>query len=398
MTATMPTFRYTAETLEGEEVKGRIEAPSVVVARNQLAVQGMRVTRTRVPLVEIMHFSRQMATFLRAGVPITEALDNLRTDTKNKRFAAVLSDIIERVGAGRSLAEAAGHHADVFPTYFLALLESADYTGRLDEAFEQLHVYVKRDLSLTRQIRKALIYPMILLVLAIAVSILIVVFVIPKFADFYRGFQGADGKPAQLPTPTRMLIAVADFVQSTAGLITAAALAAVLIGMVLWTRTGTGRRSLHGVLLRLPLVGKVLTYSATERFTRVLGVLLNAGVTLPEALPTAIECSNNLVFQTRLHDASADVLSGSGFAEPIRSTGLFPSAVVQMIRVGERTGELADQLGNAAGFYEDELSYSIEKLTQWFEPAVLVFIGLVVGFVALAMVSAMYGIYNQLPS
>lgn len=417
MTATAPnppaapsaTFRYRAQNLEGGSVKGTIQAPSLVAARNQLAVQGLRVTSIserkafaqieitpqRVPLVEIMHFSRQMSTFMRAGVPVVEAIDNLRVDAKNKRFAAVLGDILERVSAGRSIAEAVGAHDDVFPTYFLAMLTSAEQTGRIDEAFTQLHKYVKRDLELSRQVRKALIYPLILLVVAIAVSILIVVVVIPKFADFYKGFTGPDGKPAQLPLPTRMLIAVSDFVQSPWGIGLGVLLVLAVIGAFVWTRQPSGRRVLDGFILKLPLLGTIVTYSSTERFTRVLGVLLDAGVPLPDALPTAIDCSNNAVFKERLSVAAEAVLAGDGFADPIRQTGLFPNPVVQMVRVGERTGELADQLENAASFYEDEVSYSVDKLTQWFEPMILIFIGVIVGFVALAMVSAMYGLYNQ---
>lgn len=409
MTTVMARFRYEAETIDGSAIRGQIQAPSANAARNQLAVQGMRVTRIaerkrfaeievtrqRVPLVEIMHFSRQMGTFLRAGVALPEALENLREDTRTKRFAAVLGDLIEQVTAGRSVAEAIAVHDDVFPPYFIAMLGSAEFTGRLDDAFDRLHTYLKRDLELSRQVRKALIYPAILLVVAIAVSVMIVVFVIPKFADFYAGFTTKDGGTPELPLPTRMLIAISDFVQSGWGVATLVAAVVTSVAAFVWTRGDRGRRALDGLLLRLPLIGTVVTYSATERFSRVLSVLLGAGVSLPQALPTAIECSDNAVFRERLTAATDEVLSGAGFAEPIRDTGLFPKPVVQMVRVGERTGELADQLANAASFYEDEVSYSVEKLTQWLEPLVLVFIGIVVGFVALSMVSAMYGIYNQ---
>lgn len=395
-------FRYEAETLDGHTVKGTIEAVSVAAARNELAVQGLRVidlrerkglqtevTREKVPLVEVMHFSRQMATFLRAGVPITEALDTLRADAKNKKFAAVLADVLEAVGTGSTISDAIAVHSAVFPSYYLALLRAGELTGRMDDAFDQLHTYIKRDLELTRAVRKALIYPAILLVVAIAVSLLIVTFVIPKFADFFADFD------AELPLPTRMLMAVADFVTSPVGIACFVLLGVVVVGLVLWTRTPGGRRALQGFLLKVPLLGTVLTYAATERFCRVLGSLLDAGVALPDALPTAADCTNNLVFKERLAEAIDRTLAGEGFSQPLRDTELFPSTVVQMVRVGERTGALSEQLDGAASFFKDELDYSVDKLTQWFEPAVIVFIGLVVGFVALAMVSAMYGIYNQ---
>lgn len=403
MTATMAKFRYEAETIEGETVKGVVEASSVMAARNELAVRGMRVTKIaerkglqmeltqqKVPLIEIMHFSRQMSTFIRAGIPIIEALDTLRIDTKSKRFQNVLEDVVEKVGnGGVSLADAIAVHGDVFPTYFLAMLRSAELTGKMDDAFEQLHRYIRRDVQLTKQVRKALIYPCILLAVAFGVVAIIVIFVIPKFAEFFKSFG------AELPLPTRMLMAIAEFVGSTAGLVTGILLISAIVGTVAYVRTPAGRRGLHSLLLKIPVLNTVVVYSATERFTRILAVLLDAGVPLTDAMPSAIECTTNVIFRERLSAASEGVLAGEGFAEPISQTDLFPSTVVSMIRVGERTGELADQLENIASFFEEELDYAVDKLTQWFEPLIILIIGVVVGFVALAMVSAMYGIYGQ---
>ncbi len=395
-------YRYEGETLDGQHVKGVIEAPSANHARNELAVQGLRVTKIaerkgmqleitkeKVPLVEIMHFSRQMSTFLRAGVPMTEALDNLRQDAKNKRFREVLGDVLDRVTAGRSVTEALSMHSDIFPSYFMALLGSAELTGRMDEAFDQLHAYIRRDIELTRAVRKALIYPMILMVVAFIVVAIIIIFAIPRFADFFESFN------AELPLPTRMLMAIADFVGSPAGLVTGILIVVGIFGLVLYVRTPKGRRNLHALQLKTPLINTIVTYSSTERFTRVLAALLDAGVPLTEALPTSIDCANNLVYKERLTEAMDGVLEGRGFADPLASTELFPSTVIQMVRVGERAGELSGQLNNAAGFYEEELTYAVDKLTAWFEPLMMLFIGVVVGFVALAMVSAMYGIYGQ---
>ena len=394
-------FKYVAETLDGKSVKGEIEANSVNAARNELAVRGIRVTtisekkglnaeitKAKVPLVDIMHFCRQMSTFVRSGVPVTEAIETIRRDTKNKKFNEVLADINERVSSGYSLAEGVNRHAEVFPAYFVAMLGSAELTGKVDEAFAQLYEYIRRDIELRRAVRKALIYPMILLSVALGVTLLITIFVIPRFADFFKSFG------AELPLPTRMLMGVASFVGSPAGVITGIVAIALSFGAVVYFG-GPGRKALHGFLLKAPAIGTVMTYAATERFCRVLSVLLEAGVALPEALPNAIECSNNLVFKERLSAATELVLAGNGFAEPMAATELFPTTVVQMVRVGERTGDLTEQLDNVAKFFESELDYAVEKMTTWFEPMVILFIGFVVGFVALAMVSAMYGIYGQ---
>jgi len=192
-----------------------------------------------------------------------------------------------------------------------------------------------------------------------------------------------------------MLMAVASFVQSPAGLVVGLLIVATVVTVVVYVKTDGGRRNLHALLLKIPVLSTVLIFAATERFTRVLASLLDSGVPLPQAMPSAIGCTNNLIFQERLSVATEAVLEGEGFAEPMKSVGLFPSTVIQMIRVGERTGALAGQLENAASFFEDELDYAVDKLTQYFEPIIILFIGVVVGFVALAMVSAMYGIYGQ---
>ena len=188
---------------------------------------------------------------------------------------------------------------------------------------------------------------------------------------------------------------IADFVGSTAGVVTLVSLVAVVVLMFALSRTTRGRRTVHSLLLKIPLLRQVIVYSSTERFTRVLGALLDSGVALSDALPAAVDCSNNVIFAERLSEASVAVLEGEGFAGPLQGTELFPATVIQMVRVGERTGELSEQLDNVASFYEDELEYAVEKLTSWFEPVVILVIGVVVGFVALAMVSAMYGIYGE---
>ena len=395
-------FRYVAVDLDGRTVKGQVVALTANAARNTLALQGLRVeklserrglkmelTKEKVPRAELMHFCRQMSIFLRAGVPVTEALDELRMDAKSKRLRIILADSLDRVSAGVPLAECLADHDDIAPAYFMAILRSAELTGRMDDAFEQLHDYLERDLELTRQVRKALIYPMILLCLALGVCLIMVVFAIPRFAEFFEGFD------AELPLPTRMLMAVSDFVQSPAGAVVGVVLLVSTVATLAFIRTRRGRRRFQIIQLRIPVLSNVVRFAANERFVRVLAALLDAGVPLPAALPTAVGSSENAVFTERLTVAMDAILAGQGFAEPLAGTQLFPRTVIQMVRVGERTGDLSHQLENAATFFKSELNYSVAKMTAWFEPLMTIFIGLVVGFVALAMVSAMYGIYNQ---
>lgn len=395
-------FRYVAETLEGDEVHGEIEAASVHAARHQLAVRGIRVTRIserkglqteitpqQIPPVLIMHFCRQMATFIHAGVPLVEAVESLEEGARNRRFRASLGDVAERLRTGSTVHEAIAAQGRVFPRYFAPVLRSAELTGRLDRAFEQLHAYVRRDIALTRTVRKALIYPTILLLIAIAVVAIVVGLVIPRFAEFFESFD------ANLPLATRLLIRLANFVVSPVGIAVELSLLMFVLGLILFSRTIRGRRIIHALALRIPPLRRVISYSSTERFSRILGVMLDAGVPLTDALPAATECIPNLVYRSKLREIQEKVLLGSGFAEPMRDSGIFPATMVQMVAVGERTGALADQLENVAEFYEDELDDAVESFSQWFEPIVIALIGIVVGFVALAMVSAMYGIYGQ---
>ena len=248
MTETMVRFRYVGETVEGEEVKGEIKAPSSLAARNELALNGTRVsklterkglnmeiTKKGVPLLEIMHFCRQMSSFMRAGVPVTDAMGSLSDDCDNKQLKIVLDDMIELINTGSTVGDAAARHSETFPPYFVAIIRSADLTGRMDRAFDELHRYIKRDVALRKQVRKALIYPMILMVVSIAVVGIIVVFVIPRFAEFFEGFG------ATLPLPTRMLMAIADFVQSTAGLITLIAIVVAVLAFFATINTRKGR-------------------------------------------------------------------------------------------------------------------------------------------------------------
>ena len=270
MTDTMVRYRYEGETVEGETVKGEIKAPSSLAARNELALNGTRVsklterkglnmeiTKKGVPLIEIMHYCRQMASFMRAGVPVTEAMGSLRDDCDNKQLKIVLNEMIDQIGTGSTVGDAAARHADVFPPYCVAIIRSADLTGRMDRAFDELHRYIKRDVALRKQVRKALIYPMILMFVSLAVVAIIVVFVIPRFAEFFEGFG------ATLPLPTRILMAIADFVQSTAGLITLGVIVVAVLAFFGTINTRKGRYCWHGVLLKMPLINKVIFFSYT---------------------------------------------------------------------------------------------------------------------------------------
>jgi type IV pilus assembly protein PilC len=230
---------------------------------------------------------------------------------------------------------------------------------------------------------------MIVLLLAFVAVIIMSFFVLPQFKDFYKGLG------AKLPLPTRMLLGFTDFVQNWWYAIVGGI--AALLGVVFLTFGGPrGKARRDALLLRLPAVGSVVNLIAIERFCRVLSALVHAGVPLPDAVQVSADSTNNRVFQTKLATVREAMMRGEGLARPIAASGMFPAAARQMIRVGESSGSLDQQLQSAAAFYERELSYRLKRLTDMFEPAVICFVGGVVAFVAIAQVSAMYSVYHQI--
>jgi len=220
------------------------------------------------------------------------------------------------------------------------------------------------------------------------VVIVLVGFVLPRFETFFESFN------AKLPLATRILLSFAHFMGKW-GVFIALGLVAFVLLFLAYTRSEGGRSWLDRLMLKIPVAGDMLTTSIVERFCRILASMLEAGVSVPEALAVTGDATNNSVFRTGVSEAREAMLRGEGLAGPLNSTELFPSSVRQMIRVGEDTGTLDEQLETAATYLDRELDYKIKRFTSLFEPAVIIFIGVVVGFVAIAMVSAMYGIYNQ---
>lgn len=346
------------------------------------------LTKKKVPRKDLMHFSRQLAVFIRAGIPILDALSTIEEEVSNKAFKQVLQGIIDDLRGGTTFAQAASRHPEAFPPFYLGILQSAELTGRLDTVLEQLSDYIDRDLEARGKIKSALTYPIIIMAMSVVVVVILVGFVLPRFEVFFEGLN------AELPLPTRMLLGFAGVV-STFWYVIVGTLGVLVISLLLVLRTERGKLYRDRVLLRLPVLGDLLHHVVLERFCRILASMMSAGVPLPEAMRVTSEAVSNRVYQAGLQDARDAMMRGEGLATPLAQTGLFPASARQMFRVGENTGTLDDQLATAATYFERELNYKIKRFTDLFEPAILVVVGLVVGFVAIALVSAMYGIFNQ---
>lgn len=397
----MPQFRYSAVGADGQTMKGVTDAISASGLENDLLLRGatgvkvrerksfkeIELTPERVPPQEVMHMSRQLAAFVRTGIPLSEAIRIVGEGVKNKRLRSIVVEIEEDLHAGHPFSEAVARHGNVFPPYYVSILRSAELTGQLDIVLDQLSAYIERDLDARSKVKSALTYPAVIMGMAVVTVLVMVLFVLPRFVTFFEDLD------AELPLPTRMLLSFSGFVGDYWWAIATVVLVLV-VGNVVVGRTDEGRHARSRLLLRIPLIGDIIAYATVERFCRVIAAMMKAGVPLPQAMASAIESANNAVFERGLARAREAMIQGDGIAGPIASTGLFPTPMVQMFRVGEETGTLDQQAEGASDFYARELDYKLKKLTTIFEPAAILAMGGIVGFVAVALVSAMYGVFQ----
>ena len=397
----MPKFAYVAAGPDGAETRGVQQAATLAQARLLLTQQHFRVSElaqkrgladiqiseARIKPAELMHLSRQLSAFLQAGIPILEAISVIGQESGKPAMRRVLAAIDEDLRAGERLSDAIDRHPKDFPEWYRGILRSAELTGKLDEVLDQLATYLERDIEARRKIQQAMIYPAIVFVLALGTVGVLSFYVLPKFEDFFASLD------AELPLPTRVLLGGTRFLGTWWWLI-AGAFSALTTAAALATRLRRGRYAWHRVLIAIPVIGPAVRHAKIERFTRLMASLVDAGVPLPAAMSVATGSLGNLVFEDALARARVEMMQGDGLAQPITRTNLFPGIASQMIRVGEETGTLDTQLQVAAAFYERELDYKIKKVTTIIEPVVIVVMGGVVGFVAIALVSAMYGIFR----
>ena len=369
----------------GKKKKPSMTAGSKVTKKHFWDIE---LTPKKVKLEEVMNFCRQCSSFVKAGIPIVDALAIIGEDSTDKKLKEILADISVNLRNGSSLTSALDSHATAFPRYFLSMIASAEMTGRLDEVLDQLAKYMDRDLETRRKVKSATTYPAVIGFMSVITVVVLTFFVLPKFKSFFDSFG------AKLPLATRMLIATTDFTGAWGKVIFLGFLG-LIAAFILGTRREPGKLVRDRVFLRLPRVGGLIRIAIVERFCRILAVMVQAGVPLPDALLVAGETTGNRVFRKGLLQIRADMMRGDGLAAPLAASNLFPAAARQMIRVGEATGTLDEQLGSSADYYGRELEYKLKRFTDLFEPVMIMFMGVVVGFVAIALVSAMYGIFNQ---
>jgi len=398
----MARYAYKALAPDGKEVRGKIEAATVkgamatlvereldvVSLKERKSILKYEITRKKLKLSDVMHVSRQLAAFTKAGVPLPDALQVIEEEAPDKTMRKVLGAVRGELRTGESLSSALRPYESLFPLFYVDMIRAAELAGTLDKVLADMAGYIERDIEARQKIKSALTYPAVIFVASIATVIVLATFVLPRFKTFFAEFD------AQLPLPTRMLIAFIDFFTAWWWAV-AGGFLFLFLGLAALVKTGWGRRQRDRALLKLPLIGELIRFAIVERFCRLLAAMMEAGVPLPEAMSVLAEGTSNVVFRDGMLEIREAMLRGEGLAKPMGASGLFPGAMVQMVRVGEDTGTLDEQLENASAYYGHELEYKVKRLTTLFEPAVILLMGLAVGFVAIALVSAMYGIYSQ---
>src|ERR1700694_5774803 len=402
----MPNYAYRGYTDSGQRRDGHIEASGTSAAEQALWKQGLKVVRIstapakktmadhfpslfRISPMEIILFTRQLATFVGAGVPMSRALGTIAEETGSPLFKRVILAILEDLERGQNLSEALVKHPNVFPALYIDLIRVAELTGNLEGTLKELAGYLRRDLNTLRRVRTAMIYPAVILVVATGVVIILVFFARPAFVKIFAEFH------VQLPLPTRILIGIVGFTGTWAPAI-GAGIAALGGGTVIALRTARGVYLQATLLLKIPIFGPIVLSAILNRFARTLAMVLKAGVPLGQTFDAVIAGTGNKVFERGLDTVKEQMTSGEGFAGPLVRSHLFPPMMTQMVRVGEETGTLDTYLEQAADFYEEELEYRIRAMTSLIEPVMTVAVGLVVGFIAVSLISAMYGLIGAL--
>jgi type IV pilus assembly protein PilC len=326
-----------------------------------------------------------------AGLPIVQCLDILQGQTDNKHFANILRDVKSSVEQGATFSDSLRRHPKVFDHLYTNLVQAGEVGGILDTILNRLAVYIEKAMKLRRQVRGAMVYPSIVIVVFIGVLTILLTFVIPGFENMFKDFGSKD----ELPALTRAVMMVSRFFVGNV-LWFFLALTATIIGLTYTYRTPGGRKVIHKLLLKAPVMGDVLRKIAVARFTRTLGTLLSSGVPILDALEIVAKTAGNVVVEEAIMYARARIAEGKNMAEPLLETNVFPPMVVQMVGVGEQTGALDAMLNKIADFYEEEVDVAVSALTSLIEPALMVGIGGTVGVVLIAMYLPIFSIAGKI--
>ncbi len=399
-------FRCRLASANGEIVEGVYVAENEARLRHELEEKGLYVLslqpknaiagvaiglpqRRGVNTREFLVFNQELATLLKAGMPLVQSLDLLKSRVTSPTFRTVLNDVHEKVRSGTALSDAFGSHGDLFPRVYTASLLAGERSGNLDAVLRRYVEYTKIIATVKRKTVSALVYPAILVTLALVLVAIIVLKVVPAFADFYSSF-GAD-----LPVVTRIILRVSEFVRSQFLLI-AIVLVTGVAAVVAWVRQPGQKARFDHIILRLPFLGQVAGKFATSQMARTLATLLGGGLPLVNALDIAAKSIGNQYMATQLDVVSSRVREGESFAAALEARRVFPEVAVKMAEVGESTGALQDMLNTVADFYDEEIATTMDRFVTLVEPVLLVVMGIVIAGLLLALYMPLFQLSSVL--
>lgn len=399
----MPDFAYTAINKTGQRVSATIQAANAQAAGHLLKEQGLlpleiKAQKNRgvflflksfstISLNEKITFVENLAVMLKSGIPLMRAMQIQVKQTKNVRFNEVLVDIASQVESGKSLAEALGNRANVFSNIFISMVKVGELSGSLDKSLEYLTIQLHREADLRSKVKGAMIYPSVIVAAMVIIGVLMSIFVLPKLTSIFKEFGSQ-----QLPLMTRVVIAVADFMSGNAVMVIISLIAAVA-GIILFYRTPAGKKVFDWVFLKMFVIGPIVRKINLARFSRILSSLLKSGIPIVEALEVSGDSITSIPYRELVHKAASEVRMGKNLTDSLSvNETLFPVLVVQMLRAGEESGTVEDMLGQLAVHFEEEVDTIMKNLSSIIEPLLLLFIGGIVGILAMALISPIYNI------
>jgi len=394
----MPVFVWKGRTMAGES-----QAGEVTFERQEEAVDFLRKKRIMVTSLkekskglkfampgagsvstkEMAIFTRQFATMISAGLPLVQCLDILAAQTSNPAFAKVIADVTREVESGSTLADALGKHKRTFDDLFRNMIQAGEAGGILDDILLRLAQYIEKADALKRKIQGAMIYPAVVLCVALGATAFMLIFIIPTFAKMFTDFGG------ELPLPTAIVLQMSNLLRAW-WWAAAIAIVGAVVGIQKWYKTDLGQKKIDQFLLKMPVLGDVLLKGSVARFTRTLGTLISSGVPILSGLEITARTSGNRVISDAILQARAAIREGETVGAPLKASNVFPPMVVQMISVGEQTGALDEMLTKIAVFYEAEVDQAVDNLTSVIEPVMIVLMGGIVGGMVVAMYLPMF--------
>jgi len=388
-----PVWKWTGKSKQGELRSGEIEAPdaaSVEARMRQMGLEPIKVKKKPRELhfkfpgsggvqeKDLLVFTRQFSVMIDAGLPLVQALEIIGTQADNPEFRTVLMTVKSKVEAGSTFADALADHPKVFDTLFVQLVRAGEIGGILDTILQRLGAYIEKNSKLKRRVKGAMVYPAVVLTVAIGVVVALIGFVVPTFEKMFKDMGGV------LPGPTQFLVDLSNGFRGSwylyLGIPTA-----IVVGFRTVISKGKGQQAWHNIVLKLPLFGPLIRKVAVARFTRTLGTMISSGVPILDALDIVAKTAGNRTIEAAILYVRAKISEGKNIAGPLAETGVFPPMVVQMIGVGEATGAMDQMLSKIADFYDDEVDVAIGALTSMIEPLMMVVLGGIVGFFMIAM-------------